>query len=89
MLLTDIDRSTFRRAVIVLLPVVVFVAIYSVYAPNVALINPDSDGYLSFDSGRTGGYPFFLPVLKSMVGSSCWDNWPGCNNQDGCLRRQV
>jgi hypothetical protein len=67
MLPADIDRSTFRRAVIVWLPVVVFVALYSVYAPNVALINPDSEGYLSFGSGRTGGYPFFLAALKPFV----------------------
>jgi len=45
----------------------VSLAIYAVYAPDVPLITPDSEGYLEFAPSRTGGYPFFLAVLKPVI----------------------
>jgi hypothetical protein len=56
-----------RDLAAVLLPVTAFLAIYSVYAPRVEPIQPDSLSYLSFIDVRQGGYPFFLAVLKPVI----------------------
>ena len=55
------------RTSILVFPVLVFLGIYSVYAPDVPLITADSQGYLEFAPSRTGGYPFFLALLKPIV----------------------
>jgi hypothetical protein len=41
--------------------------VYSVYPPNVPLISQDSSSYLDFAAIRSGGYPFFLTILKPFV----------------------
>jgi hypothetical protein len=56
-----------RRAGLLLLAPAIFLAVYAVYAPNQALITPDSSGYLTFSDFRSGGYPFFLASLKPLV----------------------
>ena len=55
------------RASALVFPVLVFLGVYAVYAPDVPLITPDSEGYLEFAPSRTGGYPFFLALLKPVV----------------------
>jgi hypothetical protein len=61
-------RHTRRwRAAALLLPPAIFLVVYGAYTPDQPLINPDSESYLSFDSLRTGGYPFFLSLLKPII----------------------
>jgi hypothetical protein len=55
------------RAASLLLPPAVFLIVYGAYAPDQPLINADSNSYLTFDDLRTGGYPFFLSLLKPVV----------------------
>jgi hypothetical protein len=61
------SRSNLLRAAVVVAPVAIFLAVYSVFPPNVPLISPDSDSYLNFAAIRSGGYPFFLAILKPLV----------------------
>jgi len=59
------NRRRITRGGAALVPVVIFLAVYSVYWPaDVPLIGPDSPSYVDFHAIRTGGYPFFLNVLK-------------------------
>jgi hypothetical protein len=63
------EQKMTRRNIIrsggALAPVAIFLAVYSLYWPaDVPLIGPDSPSYVDFHAIRTGGYPFFLSVLK-------------------------
>jgi hypothetical protein len=55
------------RLILIAAPIIVFLGYYTFYPPNTPLINPDSDGYLRFSAYRTGGYPFFLDLLKPII----------------------
>jgi len=61
------SRSSLLRAAAVAAPVAIFLAVYSVFPPDVPLITPDSDSYLNFTGIRSGGYPFFLAILKPLA----------------------
>jgi hypothetical protein len=61
------DRSTILRIGALVAPVAVFLVAYSVHHPDELLINPDSPSYLEFMSIRTGGYPFFLAILRPFI----------------------
>ena len=61
----EIDRLAFLQAAALGAPVAIFVAIYTIHAPNVPLINPDSDGYRNFAAIRTGRYPLFLAFIEA------------------------
>jgi hypothetical protein len=61
------DRSTSLRICALMAPVAVFLGAYSVHHPDELLITPDSASYLEFTPIRTGGYPFFLAVLKPFI----------------------
>src|SRR6516164_10194903 len=61
------DRSTILRIGALVAPVAVYLGAYSVHHPDELLINPDSPSYLEFASMRTGGYPFFLAILKPFI----------------------
>ena len=61
------DRSRILHIGALVAPVVVFLSAYSVHRPDELLINPDSASYLEFASMRTGGYPFFLAILKPLI----------------------
>jgi hypothetical protein len=63
----DIDRSTILRTCALVVPVAVFLGAYAIHYPDETLINPDSASYIEFTSIRTGGYPFFLAVLKPFI----------------------
>jgi hypothetical protein len=62
---TPIDRYAVGICVLPIL----FLLFFSFYSPLQALLQPDSDSYLNFNASRTGGYPFFLAVLKPIVGN--------------------
>ena len=69
---TDFSSSTNQAVSVFLLiviatPIIVFLGYYSFSAPNTPLIKPDSEGYLQFAAYRTGGYPFFLELLKPII----------------------
>lgn len=59
------SRRNIVRIVCAIVPVITFLAVYSVYwPPDVPLFSPDSHSYLEFAGIRSGGYPFFLAVLR-------------------------
>jgi hypothetical protein len=55
------------RTSVLVFPVLAFLGLYAVYASDVPLITPDSEGYLEFAPSRSGGYPFFLALLKPII----------------------
>lgn len=62
-----VRKNIFRIGVAVV-PVVIFLIVYSIYwPPDVPLIGPDSPSYLEFAPTRNGGYPFFLATLKPII----------------------
>ncbi len=62
-----VHRNIVRGAAAVA-PVAIFLAVYSIYwPPDVPLIGPDSESYLDFSAIRSGGYPFFLDVIKLFI----------------------
>ncbi|MCW0233360.1 MAG: hypothetical protein OJJ21_07165 [Ferrovibrio sp.] len=50
-----------------LLPLLAFLALANRFPIQEPLLQTDSEGYLTFSSIRTGGYPFFLALLKPFV----------------------
>jgi hypothetical protein len=61
-------RQNILRGGVAVVPVVIFLIVYSIYwPPDVPLIGTDSPGYLNFEAIRSGGYPFFLAALKPIV----------------------
>jgi len=59
-----IDRPSWRQGAVLVLPSALFLVLYAFHAPDAVLIHPDSEGYLTFSGGRSGGYPAFLALLK-------------------------
>jgi hypothetical protein len=60
-----VNRRSITRGGAALVPVVIFLTVYLLFWPaDVPLIGPDSLSYVDFHAIRTGGYPFFLNVLK-------------------------
>lgn len=62
-----IVRSSWEQAVVLVLPSALFLLVYALHGPDVLLIQPDSEGYLTFASGRIGGYPAFLASLLPFI----------------------
>ena len=56
-----------RSIVAVVVAPLVFLIVYSAFAPDQDLFQTDSDSYLQFAAMRTGGYPFFLAVLRPLA----------------------
>ena len=65
--MSDARARAWRRVGLIVLAPAIFLAVYGVYAPSQPLINPDSSGYLTFTGQRSGGYPFFLALLKPLI----------------------
>src|SRR5512132_1342249 len=57
----------FTSIIVIATPVMAFLVYYEFYPAITPLLNPDSDGYLQFAAYRTGGYPFFLELLKPII----------------------
>jgi len=58
-------RRDAARTAAVVAPVAIFLIVYSIYwPPDVPLIGPDAESYLNFSPMRSGGYPFFLAIVK-------------------------
>ncbi len=45
-----------------------YVVVLLAYPPSETLLAPDSYSYVNFGATRTSGYPFFLQLLKPIVG---------------------
>lgn len=59
-----------RFPVVALLAVpLVMAALATVYMTNVALLTPDSPGYMYFGEDRPAGYPLFLQAVKTLFGT--------------------
>src|SRR2546427_4740090 len=68
----DVSSSTNRIVritpiIVIATPIIAFLVYYEFYPAITPLLNPDSDGYLQFAAYRTGGYPFFLELLKPLI----------------------
>ena len=65
-----------KRASVRLVPQIALVgvpllvaALAAVYMPNIALLTPDSPGYMYFGEDRPAGYPLFLQAVEMLFGS--------------------